>query len=134
MPQDFQASCLLNPLPVPAYLWDMETQKVFAANDALLQLLGYSEEELCKLDWRNLVVAEEIITAQRAIDVGAIMKAVRWHWRKKDGTVIGVTLASRRTPFVDDNGRVRDVYVALVLNVGRDGSVPAMEAFPELLK
>ena len=130
MPQDFQASCLLNPLPVPAYLWDIETQKVFAANDALLQLLGYSEEELCKLDWRNLVVAEEIITAQRAIDVGAIMKAVRWHWRKKDGTVIGVTLASRRTPFVDDNGRVRDVYVALVLNVGRDGSVPAMEAFP----
>jgi len=130
MPQDFQASCLLNPLPVPAYLWDIETQKVFAANDALLQLLGYSEEELCKLDWRNLVVAEEIITAQRAIDVGAIMKAVRWHWRKKDGTVIGVTLASRRTPFVDDNGRVRDVYVALVLNVGQDGSVPAMEAFP----
>ena len=134
MPQDFQASCLLNPLPVPAYLWDIETQKVFAANDALLQLLGYSEEELCKLDWRNLVVAEEIITAQRAIDVGAIMKAVRWHWRKKDGTVIGVTLASRRTPFVDDNGRVRDVYVALVLNVGQDGSVPAMAAFPELLK
>jgi PAS domain S-box-containing protein len=130
MPQDFQASCLLNPLPVPAYLWDIETQKVFAANDALLQLLGYSEEELCKLDWRNLVVAEEIITAQRAIDVGAIMKAVRWHWRKKDGTVIGVTLASRRTPFVDDNGRVRDVYVALVLNVGQDGSVPAMAAFP----
>jgi PAS domain S-box-containing protein len=130
MPQDFQASCLLNPLPVPAYLWDIETQKVFAANDALLQLLGYSEEELCKLDWRNLVVAEEIITAQRAIDVGAIMKAVRWHWRKKEGTVIGVTLASRRTPFVDDNGRVRDVYVALVLNVGQDGSVPAMEAFP----
>lgn len=120
----------MNPLPVPAYLWDIETQKVFAANDALLQLLGYSEEELCKLDWRNLVVAEEIITAQRAIDVGAIMKAVRWHWRKKDGTVIGVTLASRRTPFVDDNGRVRDVYVALVLNVGQDGSVPAMEAFP----
>ena len=130
MPQDFQASCLLNPLPVPAYLWDMETQKVFAANDALLQLLGYSEEELCKLDWRNLVVAEEIITAQRAIDVGAIMKAVRWQWRKKEGTVIGVTLASRRTPFVDDNGRVRDVYVALVLNVGQDGSVPAMGAFP----
>ena len=130
MPQDFQASCLLNPLPVPAYLWDIETQKVFAANDALLQLLGYSEEELCKLDWRNLVVAEEIITAQRAIDVGAIMKAVRWHWRKKDGTVIGVTLASRRTAFVDDNGRVRDVYVALVLNVGQDGSVPAMAAFP----
>ena len=130
MPQDFQASCLLNPLPVPAYLWDIETQKVFAANDALLQLLGYSEEELCKLDWRNLVVAEEIITAQRAIDVGAIMKAVRWHWRKKDGTVIGVTLASRRTAFVDDNGRVRDVYVALVLNVGQDGSVPAMGAFP----
>src|SRR6185437_16606872 len=92
MHQDFQASCLLNPLPVPAYLWDIETQKVFAANDALLQLLGYSEEELCKLDWRNLVVAEEIITAQRAIDVGAIMKAVRWHWRKKDGTVISVTL------------------------------------------
>ena len=130
MPQDFQASCLLNPLPVPAYLWDIETQKVFAANDALLQLLGYSEEELCKLDWRNLVVAEVIITAQRAIDVGAIMKAVRWHWRKKDGTVIGVTLASRRTAFVDDNGRVRDVYVALVLNVGQDGSVPAMAAFP----
>jgi len=134
MPQDFQASCLLNPLPVPAYLWDIETQKVFAANDALRQLFGYSEEELCKLAWRNLVVAEEIITAQRAIDVGAIMKAVRWHWRKKERTVSGVTLASRRTPFVDYNGRVRDVYVALVLNVGRDGSVPAMAAFPELLK
>jgi hypothetical protein len=23
----------MNPLPVPAYLWDIETQKIFAANE-----------------------------------------------------------------------------------------------------
>jgi len=67
MPQDFQASCLYEP----------------AASSRLP--LGYRNPKdfCCKRDWRNLLVAEEIITAQRAIDVGAIMKAVRWHWRKK---------------------------------------------------
>jgi PAS domain S-box-containing protein len=130
MPEDFQASCLLEPLPVAAYLWDIETQKFFAANDALLQLVGYTEEELRSMDWRTLVVADELATAHRAIEVGAVMKAVRWHWRRKDGTVIAVTLASRQTTLIDDNGRVREVYVALVLNVGEDGSVPARAAFP----
>ena len=58
------------------------------------------------------------------------MKGVRWHWRKKDGGIIGVTLATRKMKFVDDDGAVRDVYMALVTNVDEKEPVPANEAFP----
>lgn len=120
---------MLDPLPVPAYIWDIETESFLACNSMFLDLLGYSEEEVQALNWRKLVVAEEIGIAERAIEKGPAMGAVSWNWYTKDSRVVSVTLASRRTHFVDERLGIRDVYIALV--IGRDDvhTTPANAAF-----
>lgn len=125
-----QGSRMLDPIPVPAYLWEMETERFIAWNEALGDLIGYSNDELRVLDWRDLVVPDEIATARRAIEAGPIMGGVRWHWRTKDGRIIAVTLASREMRFVDDDRTVHDVLIALVVQVGDDASLTANVVFP----
>lgn len=126
-----QAALMLEPLPLPAYLWEIDTEKFLASNQAMRDLVGYSEEELQSLDWHDLVHPDEIATAEHAIKVGPTMQAVRWRWRRKDGKVIAVTLSSRKMKFVDDDGRVHDVYIAIVSNVDGDETLPAKDAFPQ---
>ena len=124
-----QAAKLLDPLPLPAFIWDIDTEKFIGGNQLLLDLLGYTADELYRLDWRQLVVADEIHVAERAIAAGPRMQAVRWHWRKKDRHVIEVTLSTRESVFVDDGGETRDVYMGLVIGVGKQPSSAAGEVF-----
>lgn len=120
---------MLDPLPVPAYLWEPIIERLLGSNKAFCDLVFYSQDEILELNWRDLVVADEIPTAGRAIEVGPTMTAVRWHWRRRDRQMISVTLASRLTKFVDDDGEIHDVYVALVINTGEDKAIPAAVAF-----
>ena len=101
-----------------------------SSNQDLRDLVGYTKEELLQLDWRDLMVPEEIATAGRAVKEGPAMKAVRWHWCTKDGQVIAVTIASRKITFVDDDGSIRDVYMALVIVIDGQAVLSAQEAFP----
>jgi PAS domain S-box-containing protein len=123
-----KADELLEPLPAPAYLWDIATECFIGSNQPFRDLLGYSRDEVLDLHWRDLLVPDEIPVAERAIAIGPVMDAVCWHWRKKDGAVIAVTLAARRTAFITDNGDARDVMVALVIGRGQS-VIPAVEAF-----
>jgi PAS domain S-box-containing protein len=125
-----QGSQMVDLLPVPAYLWDINTERFFAANRMFLDLVGYTQSELFQLDWRDLVHPKHIEVAQRAITVGAIMDAVTWDWKRKDGTLMTVTLASRAMSFIDDDDSRRNVYFAVVLNVDQAPPLPAEEAFP----
>src|ERR1700750_2795844 len=124
-----QAAYMLDVLPVPAYFWELHTQSFVGWNQAFADLLGYSEEELGKLDWRDLLVPEEIRTAERAIQRGPAMKNVLWHWRKRDGRQIAVTIATRHTTLEDDDGNLREVYIGLVLAVGSGEAIPAYAVF-----
>jgi hypothetical protein len=47
------ASEMLELLPVPAYLFDVQRQRFFAANQSFQLLLQYSEQELQNIDWRQ---------------------------------------------------------------------------------
>lgn len=124
-----QAAYILDPLPVPAYLWDRRTERFVGWNRAMLDLLGYPADELRSLDWRELLVADEIPVAERAIEYGPEMQHVRWHWKKKNGQVVAVTLVTRATMFVDDDKSVREAYIGLVVGVGTSGARSASEAF-----
>ncbi len=124
-----QAAQLLEPLPVPAYLFELSTEKFLGSNQAMRDLVGYTEEELLALDWRDLLAPEQVGTAQRAIESGAIMRAVEWKWRRKDGSALTVTLASRATMFVDDDGIMRHVVMALVIGSEKESVISADIAF-----
>jgi hypothetical protein len=57
------------------------------------------------------------------------MNVVRWHWRKKDGRIVAVTLASREAMFVDDDMEAREVSIVLVIGVGTGDAVAAGDVF-----
>jgi PAS domain S-box-containing protein len=124
-----RAEELLDPLPVPAYLWDCKTEKFVDSNQAFCDLLGYSADEIHDLDWRQMIAQDEIATAERAIKAGPKMQRVSWHFRRKDGVIIPVTLASRAMTFIDDDDHFREVYMAIVLSTGED-TVSSATAFP----
>ena len=41
-----QAARILDPLPVPAYLWELTTQKFIASNQPMREFDGHMEDEL----------------------------------------------------------------------------------------
>ena len=98
-------------------------------NQRFCNLIGYSEIEALDLDWRDLIVPEEIAPAERAIERGPEMEAVRWHWRKKGGEVFSVTLSAREMLFVNDDGTISKAYIALVLSTGDDSTISGEAAF-----
>jgi PAS domain S-box-containing protein len=105
-------------LPVPAYVWNVATQKFVVANARLLALTGYSETELFRLDWRELVVPGEISRAQKAISAGATLEGVRWYWRSKQGRIFTVVISSHQTQMSGPNGERQTVRVSLVTGLG----------------
>jgi hypothetical protein len=76
-----------------------------------------------------MTAPHEIATAERAIKAGPHMQRVSWYWRKKDGLIIHVTIASRARTFIDDDDNLRQVYMTIVLSAGED-TVSSATAFP----
>jgi hypothetical protein len=102
-----QAAQLLDPLPVAAYIWSRNFQ----------------------LDGHEMMAADEIANAKREISIGLRMQRVKWRWRRKDGTILPVTLASREMNFIDDEGKTHEVYFAVVLNAD-ENAIGSAAAFP----
>ncbi|MBI4292365.1 MAG: PAS domain S-box protein [Betaproteobacteria bacterium] len=78
--------------PNPAWLYDAETLRILAVNDAALRSYGYSREEFLNLTIVDLHPAEDVprlleIVSTRGpepVDAGV------WRHRKKDGTIVEV--------------------------------------------
>ena len=60
-----EASEMLELLPVPAYLFDVQRQRFFATKESFQLLLQYSEQELLNIDWRLVVAPEEVSVGER---------------------------------------------------------------------
>lgn len=105
-------------LPVPAYVWNVSTQKFIVANERLLALTGYSEAEFYRLDWRELLVPGEISRGQKAITAGATLEAVRWYWRSKQGRIFTVVISGHQTHMAGPQGERQTVRVSLVTGLG----------------
>lgn len=122
----------LEPLPVPAFLFDMAQERFVGSNQAMRDLLGYSDQELRELDWRQMMAPEQIKVAERAIERGIdlLTKPIRWKWRSRDGRTIPVVLVSRSMDFVDDDLAIHTVIITLVLSTGEEPT-PAETAFPK---
>jgi PAS domain S-box-containing protein len=114
---DHAARRLLESLPVPAYLWEPLTASFLGSNAPFRQLTGYSEEEVLRLDWRNLIVPKDLNKSEQIIATRPEQDTDQRAWRTKSGKVVRVTRAARRLTFVDDKHRVRETYIGLVTQV-----------------
>lgn len=114
---DHAASRLLEMLPVPAYLWEPRTASFLGSNALFREVTGYSEEEVIRLDWRDLLAPEDLNKGQQLIATKANEDIDQRVWKTKSGKLVRVTRSARLLQFVDDKHNVREAYIALVTHV-----------------
>ncbi len=96
-----QYRMLFDRSPFPTFLYEYETLKFLAVNDAGVTHYGYSREELRSMNLRDLRLPEDVpelldgVAAIEAGQVGARFELARRH-RKKDGSMIDVEVRVHR--------------------------------------
>ena len=83
--------------PVPSIIVDMQTLSIAVVNEATLNLLSYTEQELKGRSILELVPPEDIAAVERAADVPPPEGETFWRCFKKDGTMIHLKLRYRET-------------------------------------
>ena len=92
--------------PVPMYFVELESLKIFSANQAMLQSYGYTIDELCKMTISDLRPGEEINKLRKEIKEGDIqIKSLTKHILR-DGSVIDVELTSNTMYFMGKKARI----------------------------
>ncbi|MDQ7248200.1 HD domain-containing phosphohydrolase [Dongia sedimenti] len=86
--------------PSPLLVYDRETLRISAVNDAALTLYGYSREEFLRMRADQLIVPEEIPTLHEYLaSLKGPMRAQRiWRQVRKDGRPLLVEIASNDVP------------------------------------
>jgi len=105
---------MFNNNPQPMWVFDRETLRFLAVNDAAARHYGYSREEFLSMSIKDIRPADDV---PRLIAVvknlgGGMSKSGVWRHRKKDGTLIDVEIFSH---FLDFDGR--DAQLVLVADV-----------------
>src|SRR5215469_944363 len=92
--------------PLPMWVYDLDSLRFLAVNEAAIRHYGWSREEFLELTIMQIRPPEEAAKV-RAILPGLprAQDARTWHHRKKDGTVIAVEVSSH--DFVFDGRRAR---------------------------
>lgn len=102
-----QASILFDKMPLAAWIHDCDSMEILAANDAAVELYGYSREELLSMTLEQLRPdknREAVVDLFREHPTGVIKRVYR-HLRK-DGTLIDVEAISTPIPYGRRNARL----------------------------
>jgi PAS domain S-box-containing protein len=98
--------------PQPTWIYDRETFRFMAVNQAALQKYGYTEKEFLSMTIQEIRPPEEIPALMKsvaALHVGRQRYGV-WRHRKKDGGIIPVEITSYSFLF---DGRLADFVIAV---------------------
>ncbi len=82
--------------PQPLWVYDLETLRFLAVNEAAIQHYGYSREEFLSMTIADIRPAEDVprlLENVRAVTSGLDVAGI-WRHTKKDGTVIDVAVTS----------------------------------------
>jgi PAS domain S-box-containing protein len=95
--------------PYPVWVYDTETLRILAVNEASIRKYGYAREEFLELTLSDLHVSEDAPSLREHVssphpEAGS---ARGWRHRHKDGTVIDVEIASQEISL--DGARARIV-------------------------
>jgi diguanylate cyclase (GGDEF)-like protein/PAS domain S-box-containing protein len=104
--QMFQAN------PHPMWLYDLETLRFLAVNDAAIAHYGYSEAEFLAITIADIRPQEELpklLDNIKYVKDTVLDKAGIWYHKKKDGTLIEVEITSHKLEF---EGKQAEVVLA----------------------
>ena len=95
--------------PQPMWVYDLDTLKFLAVNDAAIHHYGFSREEFLSMTIKDIRPAEDVPalldTIARSPGKGLDTSGV-WRHRKKDGRLIFVDIASHPLPFEGRRGKL----------------------------
>ena len=114
--------------PNPMWVYDIDSLRFLAVNDAAVQVYGYSREEFLAMTIRDIRPPEDLLRLESAIAglTPGLAQSSLWRHLRKDGTLFYVDAFSHNLP--DGGGRSR---LVLVLDVTE--RLRAEEARDELL-
>jgi PAS domain S-box-containing protein len=87
--------------PFPMWVYELETLKILAVNDAAINRYGFSEEEFLHLTIMDISPEEDIPLMLKQISENPqeLMNAGVWRHQKKDGSLIYVEINSHQINF-----------------------------------
>jgi diguanylate cyclase (GGDEF)-like protein/PAS domain S-box-containing protein len=93
--------------PQPMWVYDMETLRFLAVNDAAVGHYGYRRAEFLEMTIRDIRPAEDVEALEQSVpDSSGPSGSGLWRHRKKDGTIIEVDVLSDDLPFAGRRGRL----------------------------
>jgi len=98
--------------PHPMWLYDLETLRFLAVNDAAVSRYGFSREEFLSLSIRDIRPPEDVpaLLANVAAVTGGLDRAGLWRHRLKDGSLIDVDITSHT---LEIDGRQAELVLAI---------------------
>lgn len=97
--------------PQPTWVYDLETLRFLAVNDAAIEHYGYSREEFRQMTIKDIRPAEDVpaLIDNVAHVTSGVNKAGVWRHQKKDGTIIDVEITAHTLIF---GGRRAELVLA----------------------
>src|ERR1019366_3003483 len=102
---------LFDATPVPIFVFDVESLRYLAANDAALKKYGYSREELLAMNLLDIRPPEDVPRLKETLAGldGTNLNTGSWRHRRKDGTTFEVEITTHAIEFA---GRAARLVVA----------------------
>jgi PAS domain S-box-containing protein len=93
--------------PLPMWVYDVETLRFLAVNDAALRSYGFTRDEFLSMNILDIRPPEEGARARRAVPVGrGLSRSGTWRHRRKDGTVLDALVTSHWLNFGGRDARL----------------------------
>ncbi len=94
--------------PFPMWVYDLETFKFLAVNDAATFFYGYSSDEFLRMSIKDIRPETDIsaLVADVSKADGVIEGPAHWQHRRKDGTLIDVEITSHELTFGGRDSRL----------------------------
>ncbi|HEV8054752.1 MAG TPA: PAS domain S-box protein, partial [Candidatus Limnocylindrales bacterium] len=104
--------------PLPMAVWDLETRRIVAVNDAAVRQYGYRREEFLTLTFDRIVHPDDwprLLDLLPGLTEGSVVKAVFRH-RRKNGTELQVELSGHALEYA---GRAAHLVMAVDISERR---------------
>ncbi len=100
---------LFDQSPTPKWLYDVDTLRFLAVNEAAVKTYGYSQEEFLQLSLRDIRPDQEVPRLLARMQKLRELDVSTWVHRRKDGTLLDVELTAQSIGIRGRNARLVNV-------------------------
>ena len=94
--------------PHPMWVYDVQTLRFLAVNEAAIQAYGYSQAEFLSMTIRDIRPVEDLpkLEAEVARTESGLYRSSEWRHRRKDGTILDVEISRHDLPLEHGHSRL----------------------------